>query len=290
MGGNENYEELKWSLKTFLKMVTSDDLYYSLFLLVLLIVLIKLIDLVFYPFRRRGSILVSFLKGCLKVFLIATIGMRICSLIPVLSDFTSQILMSSSLIVVVLGFVFQEGLSNIVHGFILSAFKPFKVGDRVRITLDGQSITGYIVLMDARHTVIQNVTNSSHVIIPNAKMDTCVIENNYFDGNQTSSSFLDLSVTYESDLERAIEIMARTIERNPYVKQLREEKNITDPIGIMVRELGESGVALRATVVTKTVEENFQACSEIRRDLVKAFHMDPTIEFAYPHMQIASER
>ncbi|MBQ6323136.1 MAG: mechanosensitive ion channel, partial [Lachnospiraceae bacterium] len=164
MGGNENYEELKWSVRTILQVITSDDLYYGLFLVALLIILIKLVDLVFYPFRKRGSVLLSFMKGCIKVFLVVTIGMRICSLVPVLSDFTSQILMSSSLIVVVLGFVFQEGLSNIVHGFILTSFKPFKLGDRVRITLDGQSITGYIVSMNMRQTVIQNVINSSHVI------------------------------------------------------------------------------------------------------------------------------
>ncbi|MBQ6322589.1 MAG: hypothetical protein IJI24_06925, partial [Lachnospiraceae bacterium] len=65
---------------------------------------------------------------------------------------------------------------------------------------------------------------------------------------------------------------------------------ITDPIPINVRELGESGVSLRAIVLTRTVEENFAACSQIRRDLVKAFSLDPTIEFAYPHVQLTQHQ
>ena len=194
---NENYEELKESTKTILQAMTSDNLYYGLILLGIMIILLKLIDLIFYPFRHRMSALVIFGKGCLKAFVAATIGMRIIELIPGMSQFTSQILMSSSLIVVVLGFVFQEGLTNIVHGLILSVFKPFKTGDRVHITIDGEGITGFIVSMDARHTVIQNVVNSSRVIVPNSKMDMCLIENNYFEGNQTASSFLDVRITLD---------------------------------------------------------------------------------------------
>ncbi len=281
---NENYEELKQSTKTVLQAITSDDLYYGLCLLGLMILLIKFIDLLFLPFAKRKSLLFPFFKACLKVFVVITIGMRICAMVPILSDFTSQILMSSSLIVVVLGFVFQEGLSNIVHGFILSVFKPFKNGDRVHVNIDGESITGFIVSMDARHTVIQNLVNSSHVIIPNAKMDTCLIENTYYDGDRTASAFLDVSITYESNVKRAMELISEAVMRHPAVAKLRREKNIQDPVRVMVRELGEYSVGLRAVVLTKTVDENFGACSDLRYELVQLFQQEPDIHFAYPHV------
>ena len=287
---NENYEELKQGTKTILQIITSDDVHYGIFLLILMIILIKVIDLIFYPFKRRGNIMISFLKACLKVLVIATIGMRICALIPILSDFTSQILMSSSLIVVVMGFVFQEGLTNIVHGFILSVFKPFKIGDRVHLTIDGETITGFIVSMDVRHTVIRNVINSSHVIIPNSKMDMCMIENNYFDGNHTTSSFLDVEITYGSDIDKAMYIISETIMNHPYVQKLREMQKTTVPVKVMVRELAETGIRLRAGVVTETVDENFAACSDIRYCLVKTFTAEPDVEFAYPHIVTISKQ
>ena len=281
---NQNYEELKQTTKSFLQVVTSDNLYYGIFLLVTMIILLKVIDLIYLPFKKRRNVLFPFIKACLKVFVVITFGMRLCAMIPVLSDFTSQILMSSSLIVVVLGFVFQEGLTNIVHGFILSVFKPFRNGDRVHVTIDGESITGFIVSMDSRHTIIKNVINSSHVIIPNSKMDMCIIENNYFDGNKTTSSFLDLSITYESDIDRAIRIISEEVMGHPFVAKLREQLKQTDPVRVMVRELGQNGVALRCSVVTQTVDENFIACSDIRYRLMKRFEQEPNVAFAYPHV------
>ena len=285
---NQNYQDLKWTLKSFLQFVTSDKLYYAIFLFVVMIVLVKVIGLLFKPLVRRTkrSVQVNLLQRCLQVLVVISIGMKIASLSDAFAGFTSQILMSSSLIVVVLGFIFQEGLSNIVHGFILSVFNPFQLGDRIHITVDGESITGYVQSIDLRHTIVQNVMNSSHVIIPNSKMDLCIIDNNYFDGTSISSNFLDLMVTYESDLEKSIKVVRETIEMHPLVKKAREAKGITDPILVLVRDLADSGIALRASVPTNTVEENFIACSDIRRALIERFKHDPELDFAYPHIHV----
>ena len=56
--------------------------------------------------------------------------------------------------------------------------------------------------------------------------------------------------------------------------------------GIVVRSFGDSGIDLRGIVKTRTVEENFSACSDIRRAIKAAVDADPDVEFAYPHMQI----
>ena len=278
--------ELKEAAKGFAAFITSDNLHYGVFLFILLIVSLKLLNLLFRPLKKKNSILLNFVLGCMKAFLIITIGMKICSLSEILSGFTSQILMSSSLIVVVLGFVFQEGLTNIVHGFILTIFKPFQIGDRVKVTIDGERITGYIRSIDLRSTIIQNVLNSSHVIVPNSKMDMCVIDNNYFDSKSVSSNFLDFTITYESNLDKARAIAAEEILAHPFVKAAREDKNITDPVVVMVRELGVNGICIRAGVVTNTVEENFGACSDLRRSLVYRFKAEPDIQFANTNVQI----
>lgn len=283
---NENYVELKESAKGFLQFITSDNLHYGIFLIIALFLALKLVDLVFRPLKKKGSLLANFFIGCIKAFLIITIGMKICSLSELLSGFTSQILMSSSLIVAVLGFVFQEGLTNIVHGFILTIFKPFEIGDRVKVTIDGEQISGYIRSIDLRSTIIQNVLNSSHVIVPNSKMDMCVIDNNYFDTASVSSNFLDFVITYESNLDKAMAITAEEIIKHPFVAAVREEKNITDPVVVMVRELGVNGIHLRAGVITKTVEENFGACSDLRRAVVYRFKEEPDIQFANTNVQI----
>jgi small-conductance mechanosensitive channel len=60
----------------------------------------------------------------------------------------------------------------------------------------------------------------------------------------------------------------------------------TDPPFVLVRSFGDSGIDLRGIVKTRTVEENFSACSDIRRAIKAAVDADPDVEFAYPHMQI----
>ena len=89
--------------------------------------------------KRSANIKDSFFKGVLEAFLVILTFIRVISLSSELENVTQTLLMSSSLIVVVLGFIFQEGLSNIVHGFILTIFKPFEIGDRVEITTGGGS-------------------------------------------------------------------------------------------------------------------------------------------------------
>ncbi len=288
MKSNENYEELTTTARSFLKILTSSDLFYALLLLVLMLIAVKAIDIIIVPIRKKNkdNILFNFLKGCLQALVVIFFGLRILSLSDTMSRFASQILMSSSLIVVVLGFVFQEGLSNIVHGFILTLFKPFNIGDRVNIYIDGQGITGYVQSINLRNTVIINVMNSSSVIVPNSKMDLCVIENNYFGEEKISSNFLDLSITYECDLQKAIHTIEEVILAHPLVQKARNEKKITDPVSVLVRDLGDNGISLRTAVTTLTVEENFIACSDIRKALVLRFKEDPALDFAYPHVHI----
>lgn len=286
---NPNYEELKETTKSFLQIVTDNNLYYALFLLALLFIALKITDLFFYPFKKKGSILVSFMHACIKVLLIIAIGMKICSLVPFLKEFASQIVLSSSLIVVVLGFVFQEGLSNIVHGFILSVFRPFKIGDRISVNIDGEKITGYVREITARHTIIQDVMTSAHVIVPNSKMDLSVVGNSYYDNNTFSTSFIDVQITYESNLEKAMGLISYAIDTHPMVQAAKQEKGIKEQTLVMVRNLAGDGIDLRASVVTRTIEDNFMACSEIRRYIVETMAKDPDMEIAYPHIQIVGQ-
>ena len=239
-----------------------------------------------YREKGSGSLLPSFIGGILKALILISGGIRIFNVFGLFTGLGSQIFMSSSLIVAVLGFIFQEGISNIIHGFLISLFHPFNIGDRVRITVDGLSITGYIDAISLRHTVIINILDSSRVIVPNSKMDTCVIENTYVDSGAYNSAFLDISITYESDLEKAIELLRQTVQEHPAVVRERERQGITDPVPVLVWELEDSGILLRAKVITKTVEENFVVCSDIRRTLIRRFKEDPDLDMAYPHMHI----
>ena len=58
-----------------------------------------------------------------------------------------------------------------------------------------------------------------------------------------------------------------------------------DDVRVLVRNLANSGIDLRCYIWTKTIGENFEMCSELRRDIVKAFK-DNKIEIPYPHIKV----
>ena len=286
---NEYTQEIKDGAEAAWSTVFSSKFFYAILLVVIMGVLFKVVDLVAKTIRKRNSNpMVAFLAGLLKGIIAIVILIRIINLFYVLKGITEQLLMSSSLVVVVLGFVFQEGLTNIVHGFILSVSKPFQIGDRVMVTIDGITLTGYIRTMGLRSTTIQNVENNAMVSVPNAKMDLGMIQNNYLEVADSSSAFLDLSVTYESDLEEALELVGRCIADNPYVSAESIRTQNLDPPMVLVRNFADSGIDIRGIVKTRTVEENFAACSQIRRAVKKAVDESPSVFFAYPHVHLVT--
>lgn len=272
----------KKDILKFIKKLWELNLIKAVILVILMLVTIKILNLVFRSLKKKNTIHTNFIRSILQALVVIFYLIQIGSLSDAMAKFYSSILMSSSLLVVVLGFVFQEGLSNIVHGLILTFFKPFDIGDRVKITVDGVQITGYVQSINLRNTVIQNVYNNSSVIVPNARMDLCVIDNSYFDENSVNSNFLDIEITYESNLDKACKLVSLTIDNHPLVQKVK--KSNAAPTDVLVSQLGSNGVTLRASVITSTIEENFVACSDIRKDLLHMFALDPELEFAYPHM------
>jgi small-conductance mechanosensitive channel len=114
-----------------------------------------------------------------------------------------------------LGLGLQRIASNYVSGFIILLDRSLKIGDM--ITVD--KYYGKVTQINTRYTVVQAL-DSSEAIIPNEMLVSTPVQNHsYSDSNMRVK--LAVSVSYESDLERAIAILedcakaySRTVE-NP---------------------------------------------------------------------------
>ena len=198
--------------------------------------------------------------------------------VPQFSKLTQTLLAGSGILALAISLSAQESLNNIISGMFITLFKPFEVGDRV--TLVNNSITGLIEDITLRHTVIKTFTNT-RIIIPNATINKEIIENsNLYDSK--ASSFVDIGVAYESNIPLAMEIMADIIGNHPLYIDPRseEEKKTTPKVKVLVRGLGDSSIMLRANMWTRTVNENFQACSDVRLQIKLAFD-EAGIEIPY---------
>lgn len=226
-------------------------------------------------FKEKKQIHLKFFKNFLQASIIIIALYQVGIKFDTFKHFSETLLASSSLLVVVLGFAFQTSLEDFIAGILISIFKPFNIDDRV--SLVGLNISGYIENITIRHTIIRTF-NNSRLIIPNSIMNKEIIENTHT-VSAVSSGFLDVLITYDSNIKKAKEIMEEVIKSHPSV--VEKDK----PLKIFVRDLADNGIALRVSVTTANIDQNFAACSDIREKIVEEFKKN-NIKLAYPHLTI----
>ena len=234
---------------------------------------------------QRGGINRRFL-GNIAIAAIWVIGVIVAlSNIPGMSKLTRTLLAGSGIVAVVVGLAAQDSFGNLFSGLFVSIFRPFEIGDRVKLVNSG--ITGYIEDITLRHTVILTFINNSRVIIPNSTINSEIIENANFKST-IASNFVDVAISYDSDLAVAIKLLAEAVGSHPlYLDQRTPEQLAAGAakVTVMVQALGESGVNLRTQMWTRTVDENFRACSDVRIRILKEFR-ENGIEIPYNRVVI----
>ncbi len=210
---------------------------------------------------RTNSIGFKLLKNVLRIAVYVLGAVTAVKQVPSLSTAVTAILAGSGILAVAIGFAAQESFGNLVSGLILSIFRPFDVGDRVQIR--SHDITGNIEDITLRHTVIRTILGT-RLIVPNSVMSSAVVENTHFKEGEPTRNFLDVEVSYDSDIALAKRLMEEVVTSHPmYIGP--------KPLTIYVRSFEASGVALRAIVATRTVDESFIACSEMRQRIKEVF-------------------
>ena len=279
-------------LKEILNIVTNNKYLNILFVAIIIIVcsfvLIKIVDLFFKLITKQAKMQdelhIKFIKRIIKGIIIIVGIFYICNQITFLKTYVLSIVASSSLLVVVLGFAAQEALANIINGTFLTIFKPFNIGDRVKLV--NLNIVGIVEDISLRHTIIRTFENV-RILIPNSTINKEIVENtNYTDEN--ICNFLDLRISYDSDIDIARNIIRELVRKHRYFVDYRTKediKNKMDDVRVLVRNLSPSAIELRCYIWTKTIGENFEMCSELRRDIVKAFKKNG-IEIPCPRVKI----
>lgn len=217
--------------------------------------------------KRSEQIHIKFLRSMSKVILTIIAGIWLSSLFTTTKALSTTLLTSSSLLVAVVGFAAQQVLADVISGIMLSWSRPFNIGEKVIVSSLG--ISGVVEDLTVCHTVIRTYCNS-RMIIPNSVINKAIVENSNYN-NDYIGSYLEIPVSYKSNLEQAIEIMTRIIESHPLVIDVREDKSQGSKVSVLVKELGMTGAVLKCTVWTQTLDDNFTACSQIRRRIKAEF-------------------
>lgn len=164
--------------------------------------------------------------------------------IPELKIVGHSLLTGAGILTVVGGLASQQVLGNVVSGFMIIFFRPFRIGDK--ITLSG-NYTGIVEDITLRETVIRDSGNN-RVIIPNSQISTQVIVNTNHTDNRVCT-FIEIGVGYSSDFDLATKIMIEEISRHPLLIDQRTDEQKQDGTPVVVvrlTSLGDSAITLKA--------------------------------------------
>ena len=179
------------------------------------------------------------------VILIYVIGVSaIIGNIPGLEKIGSSILASAGILTAAVALASQEALSNFIGGVFIVVGKPFKLGDFIDV--DGVA-AGTVIEITLRHTVIRNAENRM-ILIPNSKINSSTITNSTI-GDPATCAFIEVDVSYNDDLDKAMEVLRDEVMKHPSLIDRRSEaeKEAGEPqVKVKVMALGDSSITLRA--------------------------------------------
>lgn len=210
------------------------------------------------------------IKSIVKVLWIFLFIFGIIQSFPEFEGISTALVAGGSAVVVAVGLASQNAIGDALDGVFISIFKPFAVGDRVKLV--SRNIVGTICDINLRYTSIKTVENNI-LMIPNSIMNDEIIENSNIEDTRIKA-FLDVQISYESNVQLAKQLLSDIIVKHPlYVdgRSEEEKKNGTEMVSILVRNLSTDGIELRATVCSSNINDSFKLCSDLREQLLIVF-------------------
>ena len=208
--------------------------------------------------------------------------------VPVFRSIGTTLLAGAGVIALAVSFASQHALSNIISGVFIVIFKPFRINDRLLIK-NGQ-LAGVVEDITLRHVVIRDFENK-RIIIPNTIISDEIIINSDYE-NDAIIRWLDISIGFDTDIDKAKDIIFQEAHKHPLRLDKRSEEDIANgkpEITIRVIGLGDYAVNLRAWLWAKDQSDAFVMSCDLLESIKKRFDLEG-INLPYPHqVQIQRE-
>lgn len=189
---------------------------------------------------------------------------------------------------IVIGLAAQTSLANLIAGMVISTSQPFRVGD----ALSYANEWAWVEDIKLTFTILRTWDNR-RLVVPNQMfLNSTMI--NYNLGDSTKLCVVYVSITFDSDMDKAIEILKDITRKHPDFL----------PIGnlpvVHVMDIGDAnssfgdanaspGILLRVLGRAKDQPTNFQMSKDILYQAKKEFDANG-IKLAYPMRKIVIDQ
>ncbi|MBQ6520398.1 MAG: mechanosensitive ion channel family protein [Anaerolineaceae bacterium] len=196
-------------------------------------------------------------------------------------DIGQSVFSSAAVLTAVIGFAAQDVIKDILAGIQISIYKPFDIGDRIKLD---NGTAGIVENITMRHVVLKRI-DTLREVIPNSKMNNYSIINYSYD-DVPLSFLLKFPIGYHSDLRKAKNLILEAIKNSPYTIPGKHLKDGTiDYAPIYFIEVDDS-----ALIMSTTVYYQHSTSTELTKDDVNTSVFEILkangIEIPYKYMNV----
>ena len=141
---------------------------------------------------------------------------------------------------VTIGLALQGGLANLAGGVMLLLFKPFVVGDYI-IQDQQNGCEGTVARIEICYTTLLSIDNKK-IVVPNGTLSNSTIIN--VTAKETRKLEIKVGISYESDIQKAKEILQKILLDDPDTKGDKSE------MVVFVDEMADSAVIMGCLLYT----------------------------------------
>jgi small-conductance mechanosensitive channel len=229
----------------------------------------------------------KFLKNAISLIMYLVAITIIIYQYPSIRTFAVGLFAGAGILIAILGFASQQAFSNMVSGIFIVIFRPFRVGDWVKIGIDK---SGIVVDITLRHTIIKDFENR-RIIIPNYVISSEVVINSHIEDNKIRRH-IEFGISYDSDIDKAIQIIQEEAMKHPnFIDNRTKEEKKRDEPEVLVRVMGfaESSVLLRAYAWAEDPFKAFDLHTDLNKSIKKRFDIEG-IEIPFPYRTIVYKK
>lgn len=180
---------------------------------------------------------------------------------------SSVLLKGSALIVAILGFAAQPAISDLICGFLISINKPFEIGDR--IIVEGME-PGIVEDITLRHTILR-IYDNLKVIVPNSVLNSKTITNTSYRFDRRGIH-LSYSVSYDTDVAEAMDIIRDCVAESPYTLDVETEGIKEDSGPVYFLRYADSALILETTIWVLRTTNSYVATTDVNMRVNEAFN------------------
>jgi len=182
-----------------------------------------------------------------------------------------------------IGWALQRPITGLAAWIMVVVKRPFRIGDRISLNGIKGDVTDitltHIYLKEVGGTINSEEVSGRVVMIPNSILFEQNIINYTFQDEYVLDE-IKISVTYESNLEKAIKICKDVAEK---VLEVSSGKNSKEK-DVQV-SFNDSGIDIKLKYYVK-IGERIKLSSEITKGIFKEFAKEKDVDFAYPHTEV----